>query len=435
MHKTVFVLGSGFSKDIVGYPTLEQLSKEVRADLEKDRNDKYLSAFLTDKIPLAVRCNIEHLLTFLFQEYPWRSDKEKSLCKAGYYLITEIIEKIFSKYETENFKRALSNENALQLIKLWHKWESHVISFNYDTLIESFSVNAIRAKVKTESRSSGRLFKFLNSMTVQIQNDLPNLSEIKTPKIEWDSEKKDLVITLPNRDYDAEQVTGTLQAYESSAPGFPYGQISPDLDTLASIIRRLNDTIQLEDIYQIPIRNIIARTQTLFSHEKQATFKLIKLHGSVNWFSSFSANGGRELYYTPFGQRHEKDIEMNKKGLSTFIIPPVLDKSSFYLHDGVRVQWEQAKRILAEAKVIFFIGYSLPETDLSSRFLLQESLLSENCKLVVFVKENISDEKSKRRLNEMERRYLDLVNGNKDRCEFVNVDQGSSISDVMKRFL
>ncbi len=92
------------------------------------------------------------------------------------------------------------------------------------------------------------------------------------------------------------------------------------------------------------------------------TVVLLKLHGSIDWFYS-----GSDMY---FG---EPIYDHPLPGKVPLILPPVASKSLYFNNELIRGQWTLAAEALARAKRIFCIGYSLPTTDLTVRFLLHAS--------------------------------------------------------------
>src|SRR5207248_7721096 len=53
-----------------------------------------------------------------------------------------------------------------------------------------------------------------------------------------------------------------------------------------------------------------------------------------------------------------------------FVVPPTSEKSLFFNNESLRAQWRRARLELEYAPNVFLIGYSLPITDLTVRFLL-----------------------------------------------------------------
>jgi hypothetical protein len=99
--------------------------------------------------------------------------------------------------------------------------------------------------------------------------------------------------------------------------------------------------------------------------------QIIKLHGSINWFWS-GRTPAETIYYGNMG-KGEDDSRL-KSSLKPFIIPPVMNKDSFYNHIMVKALWKRAWEILNEADQIYVVGFSFPQTDTSVRFLFQSAL-------------------------------------------------------------
>ncbi|RLW63949.1 MAG: hypothetical protein B6D73_14265 [gamma proteobacterium symbiont of Stewartia floridana] len=121
----------------------------------------------------------------------------------------------------------------------------------------------------------------------------------------------------------------------------------------------------------------------------QEPIPLYKLHGSLNWalrkdtgsvhplqlnqyFREYSAPGndgsstckikiGSQLkdYFTRY-----TDVKVEDE---PFIVPPTWNKADY--HQALSTIWSKAAQHLSEAKSIFIIGYSLPETDAFFRLL------------------------------------------------------------------
>ncbi|MDR4474383.1 MAG: SIR2 family protein [Nitrospira sp.] len=117
----------------------------------------------------------------------------------------------------------------------------------------------------------------------------------------------------------------------------------------------------------------------------KASTLLIKLHGSINWYPR---KGERAPYGLDTIYHHEDwyppkwpalpmgDPELVMRHLEPhpFFIPPVLDKTSLAGEPILQLVWSLAKKCLSNASRVYFVGYSMPVTDLAARFLFKESL-------------------------------------------------------------
>jgi hypothetical protein len=114
---------------------------------------------------------------------------------------------------------------------------------------------------------------------------------------------------------------------------------------------------------------------------------LLKLHGSINWrvlrghARPYSVDAVvhkekwspiREPYWginPPSDDVIEAHLEKEP-----FIVPPVLTKSSLVEQPILITVWSRAYKVLMNAERVLFLGYSLPLTDMASRFLFREAL-------------------------------------------------------------
>jgi hypothetical protein len=114
-----------------------------------------------------------------------------------------------------------------------------------------------------------------------------------------------------------------------------------------------------------------------------STLLLLKLHGSVNWRVAL---GSRPPYRTENLVHHEtwsrsavhpypslQDAEAHLEP-SPIVVPPVLAKDNLLKEPFVRVVWARARELLSAAQMVVFVGYSLPLTDIASRYLFSEAI-------------------------------------------------------------
>lgn len=111
---------------------------------------------------------------------------------------------------------------------------------------------------------------------------------------------------------------------------------------------------------------------------------LLKLHGSINWYP----RKGERPPYDINALHHDEDwftasAEVSIPAQETiarhfepdpFIIPPVLDKTALSNEPVLQVVWSLAKDALSKASQVYFVGYSMPLTDLAASFLFNEAL-------------------------------------------------------------
>ncbi|MFC2041557.1 hypothetical protein ACFLTY_04485 [Chloroflexota bacterium] len=137
--------------------------------------------------------------------------------------------------------------------------------------------------------------------------------------------------------------------------------------------------------------SICCITDTMVTMDVTA-MRLLKLHGSVNWFVRF----GSAAPYTIDAIVHNEEwlptlnyldeeenpsrTPLREEEISghlekdPFIIPPVLVKSAIMEQPVFKAIWRLAYRALTAAQHIVFLGYSMPVTDIASGFLFGEAL-------------------------------------------------------------
>ena len=201
------------------------------------------------------------------------------------------------------------------------------------------------------------------------------------------------VVTL-NYDTALERLTGKL---DRNIVGGRW----PDM---SSLIER---DLVLDDIYRMPMLPLDERTKNPLGKHPTPTFRLLKPHGSINWYSLGGDDpAGRQIFYdgihgfypdtadeTDERQRATRNRlrESNKRDLVPLIIPPVAEKSAFYRSHAVKTLWTDFAQAIKEATEIYFVGYSLPKTDLSMRLFLT-ALIGDNSKAIYRVNRDTSEE-------------------------------------------
>ncbi len=140
---------------------------------------------------------------------------------------------------------------------------------------------------------------------------------------------------------------------------------------------------ELQDVrlYQLPLTHLAQRTATVPGGSPRGAFRLLKLHGSINWYAQESENarGIEQVYYVPVDSASpatdagpaREQLGINRADLVPLIIPPVADKGGYYDSQMVRAQWRAFADALDAAGEVVFIGYSLPQSDLTMRLFLR----------------------------------------------------------------
>jgi hypothetical protein len=144
------------------------------------------------------------------------------------------------------------------------------------------------------------------------------------------------------------------------------------------------------------------------------TIRILKLHGSLNWFSTHRSktlsknqilNSGRRYYITPRMHIAPDLTYTAKRKMYTFpvIVPPVTHKAGI-LHQDIYPLWTKATTALKAANEIVVFGYSCPEMDFESANLIRRTIRS-NTNLRYF---SVVDPDPR-----VFRRYVDLTNLNR----------------------
>lgn len=135
----VFILGAGFSKALnPKYPTLKELSKSIEEQYARLTTDEHklfdqpttMIAKYYFLLPKEIRNNIEHVLTYLYADFPWKTHVEQNMDKALYFDILHRISYLFS-YQPSNIKPEYK-----KLGEYINQKNATCITFNYDLLLE-----------------------------------------------------------------------------------------------------------------------------------------------------------------------------------------------------------------------------------------------------------------------------------------------------------
>ena len=104
------------------------------------------------------------------------------------------------------------------------------------------------------------------------------------------------------------------------------------------------------------------------------TFRLIKLHGSIDWaWSPGDATGStivRARLTSNWSNDEEADVSVSAPGKEPFVVPPLATKSRYYGNSLVRAVWHKARVALASATSVTLCGYSLPASDFATAVLV-----------------------------------------------------------------
>ena len=156
--KDVWILGAGFSRQIHGdMPLMSDLAENVR-DIISDRFDNPL--ILTD---------VELALSELQSDAPWKSPADKH---ADMALFETVIERIRDQLQLPNGVMQDGNGNVIELpwqsntslgkrlVNTWHINRNHVLTFNYDLMVEALAESVQCKNYRDNDDTQGVRFMF-----------------------------------------------------------------------------------------------------------------------------------------------------------------------------------------------------------------------------------------------------------------------------------
>ena len=111
------------------------------------------------------------------------------------------------------------------------------------------------------------------------------------------------------------------------------------------------------------------------------TFRLLKLHGSLDWWVAPLDISGTSLIrnrltYDRWGKPSFSDDERSQlvPGRDVFLVPPTSSKSSYYQNLVTRELWRSSYDALRVSTNVALVGYSLPAADVVFTGMLESSL-------------------------------------------------------------
>jgi hypothetical protein len=303
--KKLFILGAGFSKAFSQeMPLMKDLASCIDAEIKKFDKDSVYRKFGTD---------IEGLLTYLYQEVPWRPDYDSKHDEGLLLKLLDCIGEHIAKCEEKAFKKE-PPDWAKQFVNYIHDKELTIATFNYDTILEKLSKGL---KLKVETGSNLDIFSIY-------------------------------------------RIPISLLKYRIGLP--IWDGISTDYHT----------------------------------------YRLIKLHGSINWYFAREGNLlNMPVYYMEvnedryeFGNQEGQNefIKISKMDLKPLIIPPVAEKSPFYGNQLVKILWAELKKAVNDADEIYCVGYSLPKTDYTTQIFFSAVINKDRRKVYIVNRKCGSDD-------------------------------------------
>ena len=232
------------------------------------------------------------------------------------------------------------------------------------------------------NRLNEALFVKLKEAIVAELRDVPTLA-LKDPLPFWFSQlltllhrRRAVVITL---NYDTLIEAGVNSMYLDKR-GLPDELLSPYANMADS-----EKIVMMSDIHPatqkgITSDNILGQqppTLASPSYRSIQSFRLLKLHGSIDWWSVPKDESGATLVREPardrFGKPNQGDLQP-LLGREPFIVPPLTSKSAYFRNPILRQIWKDAYWALAKATRISIVGYSLPQADIVMAGMLEAAI-------------------------------------------------------------
>jgi hypothetical protein len=120
------------------------------------------------------------------------------------------------------------------------------------------------------------------------------------------------------------------------------------------------------------------------------SLRLLKLHGSLNWYWRPGDISGISVARRPLPGHFTNPVPYTEEqrrrdvpGRTPFVVPPAASKSEYYSNPITKEMWTQAAERLARAQRVVFMGYSLPPTDETFTNMLRASIQESDCDIVI----------------------------------------------------
>jgi hypothetical protein len=120
------------------------------------------------------------------------------------------------------------------------------------------------------------------------------------------------------------------------------------------------------------------------------TMRLLKLHGSLDWWWVPGDQTGATLSRYETGATFGKPTMLTNDdrgselpGRERFIVPPLATKSAYYGNPITRQLWQDAFKALRAAPRIALLGYSLPQADFVMSGMLESAIRQREVEVIV----------------------------------------------------
>ncbi|MDE5553408.1 MAG: SIR2 family protein [Malacoplasma sp.] len=180
-------------------------------------------------------------------------------------------------------------------------------------------------------------------------------------------------------------------------------------------------TTNWDTVLEIAFRKTNKAFWTNLEDDKTALVKILKLHGSINWFKCNCcgeyqiAEYGKIADYLFDDSKIEKceKCDITAKSSQVLLQPDIITPTMLKSLDSklFREIWAQAATELEKANKITFIGYSLPQADFEIRYLLRKHIKKQT-QIDVVLSKNDKPLSTTDVWNKPEIRYRNLFPGN-----------------------
>jgi|SRR5579884_3428358 len=132
-RRDVFLLGAGFSKAIgKAMPLMKDLTQAITTVLRDAGAGEEIR-----RVPF-VKVDFEQALSYLSEGQPWLTESERLRNRALFYDLSDAIQRAIVLRQDEVIRQSPECPTWLLHLVLWmHRHRPHVITLNYDTLLES----------------------------------------------------------------------------------------------------------------------------------------------------------------------------------------------------------------------------------------------------------------------------------------------------------
>lgn len=165
------------------------------------------------------------------------------------------------------------------------------------------------------------------------------------------------------------------------------------VETIAATVEvKPGESLHAEQLYPPLLTDAGLRSSGSGPELPISSFRLLKLHGSTNWYYSGRRSAyGEPIYFVPPralkkltpDERRQHEFRMNAvSDKYPFLVPPVYDKTALLTHETIRALWFEAGEALKRARRLICMGYSLPESDLTMKHFLRTTC-NERAEVVI----------------------------------------------------